>query len=182
MRVFEFLLFLTLVVCPGIVTAAPDATIPFKSSDFKSEEDETLIGVTPKPRKSASFNVSLGYSGGNFLEQDQYEQGPLLALRYLPLTDELPTWDYHAEVTTENLVGIAVGRRWYCCPEDPFLPYLRLSANLVLKGSDELGGIAEIRRWRARASAGVGEVFTSEFGFGLAVTGPDLFALFGFNF
>ncbi len=182
MRVIEILLFLTLVVSPLFTKAAPDTTIPIKPSDFKTEEDPHLMGVEPRPKQLGYFNISVGFSGGHFLEKDSYKQGPLLALRYLPLTQDLPQWDYHAEVTTENLVGIAVGRRWYCCPEDPFLPYLRMSANLILDGDSELGGIAEIRRWRVRASAGVGEVFTSEVGFGLAVTGPDLFAQFGFNF
>lgn len=152
------------------------------TAPLRGESDPLLAGIEPRPHRDFLINVSVGFSGGNYLESDEYQQGPYLALRYLPLVEDLPTWDYQVEITDDNLVGLSAGHRWYCCPEDPYLPYLRLSANLILEGAGELGGFAEIRRWRARAAAGLGERFTSEFGVGLAVTGPDLFAQFGYNF
>lgn len=182
MRVIISLLFLTLVVSPHLGAAAPNTTVPQESVYLKADSDPDLYGIKPQEHRNSVFNVSVGYSGGNYLESSQYQKGVSLSLRYIPLTADVIDWDYEATIHESNLVGLAIGRRWYCCPEDPYLPYLRLSANLILKGTDELAGIAEIRRWRARASAGIGEVFISEFGLGYAVTGPDLFALFGFNF
>lgn len=182
MRVTDILLFLTLVVSPIFGVAAPTTTTPIETSVLSGESDPLLEGLEPRIHRNYEINVSFGFSGGHFLERDEYQQGPYLALRYQPLVDDLPTWDYQAEVTKDNLVGLSMGRRWYCCQEDPYNPFLRLSANLILEGAGELGGFAEIRRWRARASAGIGERFISEFGVGMAVTGPDLYAQFGYNF
>lgn len=183
MRVIHTLIFLTLVVSPLTGVTAPNTTTPIESTPLMGDHDPLLVGLESRAQpRNYQINVSVGFSGGNFLEANQYQQGPYLALRYIPLVDELPDYDFQADVSKSNLVGLAAGRRWYCCPDDSYLPFLRLSANLILKGSGELGGIAEIRRWRARASAGVGERFISEFGLGMAVTGPDLFAQFGYNF
>lgn len=185
MRVYRVLFFLTLVLSSFQALAAPTTKTILDTKPFTSETDPFLESLDPSFREGPPtfyLNIAVGFSGGNYLERDEYLQAPFLALRYMPLVDEQPDWDYQVEVNQENLVGLAVGKRWYCCPDDEFLPYLRASANLFLKGSGELGGIAEIHRWRARASAGVGKKFNFEAGAGLAITGADLFAQFGYNF
>lgn len=182
MRVHYHLLFLTLVLAPTDSFCAPIEKITVTPQPLDTEEDPYLVRQVMGKERNYLLNISLGMAGGNFIERDQYHQGPYLAVRYLPLEEGIPKWDYQAEVTKDNFVGLSVGRRWYCCDQDPYLPYLRLSGNLILQGSDELGGLAAIRRWRLRAAAGIGETFVSEFGVGLSVTGPDLFAQFGFNF
>lgn len=185
MRVYRLLFFLTLVLSSLQVFAAPTSKTTLETKPFKGETDPFLKGVdTSLYERPATFklNISLGFEGGNYLERDQYLQSPFISLRYMPLEDEIPDWDYQIEVNAENLVGLAAGRRWYCCPDDEYIPYLRASAHLFLKGSEGLGGLAEIRRWRARASAGVGRKFSFEMGFGIAITGTDLFSQFGYNF
>lgn len=185
MRVFLPLLFLTLVVSSHSAMSAPQTTTTVETSPFSAKEDPELAHLDPEQRNSrptSIFNFSLGFAGGNFLERDEYQQGVFFALRYIPLEDDKQVWDYQLEVNKDNLVGGALGRRWYCCPGDTFEPYVRASANLFLKGSGELGGIAELRRWRLRGAVGIGETFISEFGVGYAITGPDLYAQFGYNF
>lgn len=182
MRVIHCLLFLTLVLSASLGLSAPQTTTQVESTPLTAESDPMLLGIKPQEHRDYLLNISAGFLGGHILEGDEYLQGPFIALRYLPLIDGFPVWDYQAEVNKENLVGLSVGRRWYCCPEDAYMPYLRLSANLYLSGSDELAGLAAIRRWRLRASAGVGERFISEFGVGVAVTGADLYAQFGYSF
>lgn len=187
MRLFLPLLFLTLVLMNCPTGAAPQTTTTLKSSPLNANEDPLLENSDPTtPRRnqpSLFLNLAVGFSGGNYLERDDYQQGPYLALRYAPFKwVALPTWDYQAEVNKDNIIGLSIGRRWYCCPDDAFLPYVRLSGSTFLEGSGELAGLFETRRWRARASVGVGERLTSEFGVGTAVTGPDLFAQFGYNF
>lgn len=184
MRVFLVLLFLTLVVNSVPAFAAPQTTTTLESTPLSAEDDPVLGSINPStlpPRPTFLLNVSAGYEGGNYLERDEYLQGLFVAFRYVPLTNDVPVWDYEVEINKENMVGLSVGRRWYCCPGDAYMPYARASANLFLHGSDELAGIAEIRRWRLRGALGVGENFTAEFGVGIAVTGPDIFGHIGYN-
>lgn len=162
--------------------AAPQTTTTFETTPLSDEEDPYLMERVTDPAATFLMHIALGFSGGNYLERDKYQQGPYLALRYIPLTEDLPTWDYQVEVQKDNLVGLAVGRRWYCCPQDSYLPYARVAANLFLEGAGELAGIAEIRRWRARAALGIGAKVTWEVGLGIAITGPDLYTQLGYNF
>ncbi|KHD89246.1 MAG: hypothetical protein OM95_05400 [Bdellovibrio sp. ArHS] len=185
MRVLLSLLFLTLVVSPLFSAAAPQTTTTLETQPLNAEADPMLDIRDPELRDSPPtflLGAALGFAGGNYLESDEWTQGPLLSLRFIPLQDDSIYWDYEVAVNTANFVGLGAGYRWYCCPDDRFNPYLRASANLYLKGTDELAGLVEIRRWRARASVGLGNAFTTEFGVGVAVTGPDLFAQFGYNF
>lgn len=185
MRVFLPLLFLTLVLSSFATLAAPQTTTTLETTPLSAEDDPLLATVDPsmiQARSTFLLSASLGFAGGNYLEGDEYQQGPLFALRYMPLKDSLPAWDYQIEVNNDNFIGISVGRRWYCCPEEVYMPYVRASANMFVDGSDEIGGLVEIRRLRLRGSIGVGETFISEFGVGYAITGPDLFAQFGYAF
>jgi hypothetical protein len=185
MRVLLLSLFLTFVLNPLITMAAPQTTTTIQSTPLTGDDDPTLKRVDPEFREEPItfyLNVSLGFEGGNFLEKDEYQQGGFFAVRYAPLLRDQMVWDYQLDYKHDNLLGLAVGRRWYCCPGDEFMPYARASANIILDPKDELAGFAEIRRWRLRASVGIGESFVWEFGVGLAVTGPDIYAQFGYNF
>lgn len=184
MPVYKLLFFLTLVLSCFQALAAPTSKTTFETKPFSGENDPFLESVDSSfhKRPTSIFNISLGFEGGNYLERDQYMQDPFISLRYMPLSGDFPDWDYQVELNQENLVGFGMGRRWYCCSDDEFVPYLRASANLFLSGSGEIGGIAEIRRWRSRFSGGVGKKLSFEMGFGIALTGSDLFAQFGYNF
>ncbi|MEN0058298.1 MAG: hypothetical protein AAGB31_05650 [Bdellovibrio sp.] len=185
MRLSIQLLFLTFVLGPVFSHSAPQPKTTLESAPLEDQDDPSLKNIDPYAKAPPTFwlGLSIGYSGGNYLERDEYEQGPFFALRYMPLAkDDLPTWDYQVEVTQDNLIGLTLGHRWYCCRLDPFNPYARLAAATFLEGSGELGGFVEIRRWRARAALGMGEKFIWEFGTGLSVTGPDIYAQFGYNF
>lgn len=185
MRLLLLPFFLTFVLNGISVWAAPQTTTTMESAPLTADEDPSLARVDPQFREepmTSFMTVSLGYVGGNLLERDQYKQGAYLALRYMPLERDLIVWDYQLEVNEANLIGLALGRRWYCCPGDEFMPYARASANLILNPKDELAGFAEIRRWRLRAAVGIGENFVWEFGVGLAVTGPDIYAQCGYSF
>ncbi|MBO9666105.1 MAG: hypothetical protein J7501_04770 [Bdellovibrio sp.] len=143
--------------------------------------DKAAALRTPAP--TWQMGVVAGYSGGNQLENDEWMQGPTFAIRLSSLKlHNLPVWDFHFEVNRDNLVGVFAGRRWYCCENDRFNPYLRLAAGTFLDASDQLGNLVELSRFRARAGAGLGEDFFFEMGFGYAVVGPDLYAILGYNF
>ncbi|WII72871.1 hypothetical protein QJS83_03175 [Bdellovibrio sp. 22V] len=185
MRVFLPLLFLTLVVGLNAVHAAPQTTTTLETTPFLGEDDPELSTVDVSqlpPRPTFLLNVSAGYSGGNYLEDDEYHQGVLLAIRYLPLTRRRPTWDYQVDVSESKAVGLSLGYRWYSFDEDYYIPYLRLAGATYLDGAGELAGLVNLARWRVHASAGLGDTFTAEFGVGYAMNGPDLFALLGYNF
>lgn len=184
MRVFLPLIFLTLVVSSLTTLAAPQTKTTLETQPLTGENDPLLGSITPAmiaAKPTFLLNVSVGFEGGNYLERDEYEQGPYIAFRYMPLNHDLPDWDYQVEVNKANLIGLGVGRRWYAT-EELYQPFVRLSANMILDSKGELGGLVEIRRLRLRGSMGVGETFTAEFGVGYAITGPDLFAQFGYNF
>ncbi len=185
MRVLLLPLFLTFVLNGLNVWAAPQTTTTIQSTPLTAEDDPNLRRVEPEFREAPTtffLNVSAGYEGGNFLERDQYKQGTFFAFRYMPLINDQIVWDYHLSYNEDKLLGLALGRRWYCCPGDSFMPYARASANMILDPADQLAGFAEIRRWRLRTALGIGESFVWEFGVGLAVTGQDLYAQFGYNF
>ena len=185
MRLLLLPLFLTFVLNSPFAVAAPQTTTTMESPPLTGDDDPALVRTNPEFREDPVtffMNLSIGYVGGNLLERDEYVQGSYLALRFMPLKNDQIVWDYHLDVNEKNLLGLAVGRRWYCCPGDEFMPYGRASANLIIDPKDELAGLAELRRWRIRASVGIGEKFVWEFGVGLAVTGPDIYAQFGYNF
>ncbi|MGE5085096.1 MAG: hypothetical protein ACM3MG_02275 [Bacillota bacterium] len=148
-----------------------------ESDPYLSDKAASLR--TPAP--TWQLSLGLGYTGGNELESDVWAQGPTFAVRFATLEyHNLPVWDYHIEVNKDNLVGFFLGRRWYL-ENDRFNPYLRLAAGTYLNASEEIGNIVQIKRFRARGSIGIGEDFFTEAGVGLAVTGPDLYLLLGYN-
>ncbi len=182
MRLISSIFFLTLVLISASGQCAPQTTTTVAPIPYRIEEDPLLAASEPRELRNYLLNISLGLASGHYLEQDRYQQGPFLTLRYMPLVDDGIQWDYQAEVHLTNNVGLSVGRRWYCCEKDPYNPFLRLSGNLILQGSSELAGAIAVRRWRARAGVGIGQKYIFEFGFGFAVTGADLFAQTGINF
>lgn len=184
MRVLILHFFLTFVLCPSFSVAAPTTKTNVTPTPYTEPQDLQSERVPVADRELAPLfllNVALGYYAGNYLEQDSYEQGAAAILRVIPLQNETQVWDYQLELGLKDIFGIGMGRRWYCCPHDEYQPYARLSGHLIINAKDEFAGLVEIRRWRARAAVGLGQNWTSEFGVGLAVTGPDLFAQFGYN-
>jgi len=179
------MIFLTLVVSASVGFSATTPRTTLDTQPLSPESDPYLSDKaaslrTPAPTWQMSFGV--GYTGGNELENDQWAQGPTFAIRFSSLEyRELPKWDYHFEVNKDNLVGFFVGRRWNL-ENDRFNPYVRVAVGTYLDASDEVGNLVQIKRFRARGSVGIGEDFFTEMGAGLAVTGPDLFLLFGYNF
>lgn len=187
MRLLTNLLFLTFVLTPLFSLAAPQTTTTVDPTPYEGADDPSLVATHPDLRTEPTtfyLNVSAGYQGGNFLERDEYQQSGFASVRYMPLQNDQLIWDYQLayHFEKESFMNLALGRRWYCCPGDSFMPYARASANLIINPKDELAGLAEIRRWRLRAGLGLGESFVWEFGVGLAVTGTDLYAQFGYNF
>ena len=176
MRVFIPSIFLTLVLSASVGFSATTPRTTLDSQSLSTESDPYLSDRaasirTPAPTWQMSLGV--GFTGGNELENDEWAQGPTFALRISALTPHnLPVWDYHLEVNKDNLVGIFLGRRWYL-ENDRFNPYFRVAAGTFLDASEEIGNIVQIKRFRARGSAGLGEDFFTEAGVGLAVTGPD---------
>ncbi len=186
MRVLTFLLFLTLVVSSTQLYAAPTTTTTLETSPLTGEDDDYLgtLKTSDFPaRKDYLLNLSLGYQSGNYLERDEWVQGPYLLLRLSSIKkDPLPVWDYEVSVNNEQFLGAGVGRRWYFAPDDRFVPYARLGGHAYLDTADGISGLIEIRRWRVHAGAGAGETITGEIGTGFSVTGPDLYAHIGYNF
>lgn len=186
MRLLRKLLFLTFVLNCGLSAAAPQTTTTMDPRPFTADDSEITRTHPELKEQPITFllNISAGFEGGNFLERDVYQQGSFASIRYMPLKENHVVWDYQLAFNfeKENFMNAALGRRWYCCPGDSFMPYARVSANLILNPKDELAGLVEIRRWRLRTGLGIGENFVWEFGVGFAVTGTDLYAQFGYNF
>ncbi|MNJ99738.1 hypothetical protein D3C87_175190 [compost metagenome] len=187
MRVFLFILFLTFVVTCPKVQAAPSTktemeTLPLDGQSDPLLADKAYLALQEKPAEY-HMGIALGYGGGNYLESDEYINSPYLRVHFAPLKREgLPSWEYSIEFNQENSLGFFVGKRWYCCPEDTFLPYYRLSLGSYFDADDGLANFAEIRRLRARGAFGVGRTVFFEMGAGLAVTGPDVYGQLGYNF
>lgn len=186
MRVLSPLLFLTLVVSSTVSHSAPTATTTLETSPYEGSDDAELGSIKPEhyaKRVNYYLNASLAYQSGNYLERDQWTQGPALVLRFAAVKNSpFPLWDYEISLNNEKFASLGVGRRWYFAEEDIFAPYARLSGNAYFETAESLTGLIEIRRWRAHAGVGAGERFTAEFGTGFSVTGPDLYALLGYNF
>lgn len=184
MRVFFLMIFLTFVVNTPHGSAAPNTTtemeaLPYEGQDDPLLRDKEYLANLEKPPQY-QLTTSLGYGGGHYLEKDQYVIGPYLRIAFAPLENFLPDWDYSGEVNTENLIGVFIGKRWYCCPEDEYLPYYRLSAGSYLDADAGLANFVEIKRLRARAAWGFGKHFVTEIGVGWAVAGSDYYLQFGF--
>ena len=182
MRVFLFLLFLTLVLNVGEASAAPTTKTTLETSPLIDANDPQLAkDVSHEHEKTSRINIGVGFEGGNFIKSDEWLQGIGFSLRYSPLEDEIVNWDFEASVNKENLVGVFVGRRW-TVTKDLFQPYVRLAGGSYFNGSGELGNFVQAERFRLRASAGIGTVIQFEFGAGIAGTGPDAFARLSYNF
>lgn len=185
MRESLTLLLLTLVLGGSLSHAAPTPKTTLPSTSYEDEYDPSLVAIPKEEQEfEARYFLTLGggFAGGNYLESSSYFQGPYFTLRFLPVEKRQLVWDYVFELHQDDIFSLGLGRRWYCCPDDPFLPYARLAANIVFNPKDEIAGLAEIRRWRLHAAVGLGKSFTTEIGVGLAVTGPDLYILLGYNF
>lgn len=185
MRLTRLVLFLTLVVSTNFCVAATDTKTTMDPTPLDSSSDPILAMKNSdlrSPAPTAQMQLALGYVGGNLLENDQWPQGPLFSVRYSPIDiHENVKWDFSAELTRDNIFGLFVGHRWYV-DEDEFRPYARLAAGSYFDADDKLGNLVEIKRWRARAALGIGDRLNFEAGLGIAVTGPDFFALLGYNF
>lgn len=184
MRLIIPLLFLTLVLNALPSNAAPTTKTTTPSLPLSAQPDPLLTdnGFHLTKLPTTQWSLSLGYAGGNFLESDTWTQGVTMSLKYSPLPiDSLPVWDLEAEINKNNTLGAFIGKRWYISDDD-YQPYFRLAGGSFFDASSELGNLVQIKRWRARSSVGIGEQLNFEFGFGLAVTGPDLFAQMGYNF
>jgi hypothetical protein len=185
MRLFIPAIFLTLVVSISVGFAATTPRTTLDTQPLSPESDPYLSDKAASLRTPAptwQVSLGLGYTGGNELERDEWAQGPTFAIRFSSLQHRgQPIWDYHFEVNKDNLVGAFVGDRWYCCENDRFNPYFRAAVGTYFDASDEIGNIVAMKRFRARGSFGIGEDFFTEMGAGLAVTGPDLFLLLGYN-
>ncbi len=71
--------------------AAPQTNTTLESTPYSAEDDPALANIDPALRQSRPdylLNASLGFAGGNYLEQDEYEQGPFFALRFMPLESD----------------------------------------------------------------------------------------------
>lgn len=186
MRVYFFTLFLTFVVTSPLAQAAPSTTTKMETQPLSGQSDPVLadkvyLSTLEKPPTS-QMGISLGYGGGPYLEKENYIVSPNLRVTFSPLENDLPKWEYSLEVNSENALGIFLGQRWYCCPEDDYLPYYRVSLGSFFDANAGLANFAEIRRLRARGAFGVGKKFFTEIGGGLAVTGADIFLQFGYQF
>ncbi len=186
MRLLPSILFLTLVLSALTSMGAPTTKTTLDPAPLTNQEDPFLKQKNlafQEKLPTSELNISLGYASGNFLENDEWVQGPIVSLRYSPLegTDLLPSWDLQVELNKDNVLGVFFGKRWYVTDDD-YHPYVRLAAGSFFDASSELGNFVQIKRWRVRSAFGVGTKINFEFGFGVAVTGPDLFAQLGYNF
>ncbi|UYL08801.1 hypothetical protein B9G69_017295 [Bdellovibrio sp. SKB1291214] len=184
MRVFVVSLFLTLVVLSKVSLAAPTATTTLETTPLSGESDAYLsdkAAVLRTPAPTWQLELTGGFGGGNYLERGEWPQGPNFGLRFANLEHEKPKWDLQLSFEKDNVVGIFGARRWFL-EEDKFIPYVRLALGTYLDPEAELANLVEIKRFRARAGVGLGEKLFFEFGFGLAVAGPDLYALLGYGF
>lgn len=185
MQVLRCLIFLTLVAFHCGTLAAPSDRTTLPSMPLSDDPDPYLEGRTSSLREKAPttrIHLALGFTGGNYLESDEYQQGPTVVLRFASLATGLPVWDYQIEFQNQDrLLGLSMGRSWYI-DDHRLNPFFRTSAGVHLDGEGQLADLVEIRRWRLRGSTGVGETFCIEMGAGIAVTGPDLFLQLGYNF
>ncbi|WP_142697465.1 hypothetical protein [Bdellovibrio sp. NC01] len=168
-----------------ICAAATDTKTTMDPTKLDSSNDPILATANAdlrSPAPTSQVQLALGYVGGNLLENDEWAQGPLVSIRYAPIDiHENVKWDFGGEINKDNIFGLFVGRRWYV-EEDEFRPYARVAAGSFFDSHDQLGNLVEIKRWRARASLGIGDRLNFEAGLGIAVTGPDFFAQLGYNF
>ena len=187
MRVFINLLFLTLVLLSGRCFAAPNASSELTPIPL----DTTPINSPIWPRDVSPYNISVyaGFSGGTFFEADENLATSSLGLRFSYDTDLDHSWDYNAEINSpDNLIGLHVGRRNFIFSTSELMPYYKWAVGTHFKGSDGLSNFVEIKRWQARASAGIGDLFHLqqhlyvEAGLGVAVVGIEYFAVLGLNF
>jgi hypothetical protein len=183
MRVSILSLFLTLVLLSNVSLAAPTATTTLDTTPLSGESDPYLSDKAASLRTPAptwQLGILAGFAGGNFLESDEWPQGPNFGLRFANLEHERAVWDLHISLEKDNIVGVFGARRWYI-EKDKYNPYARVAVGTYLDPDAELANLVEIKRFRVRGGVGFGDPFFFEFGAGLAVVGPDLYALLGYN-
>lgn len=187
MRVFINLFFLTLVLLAFPAGAAPDTNIQLTPAPL----DSSPINSPIWPRDVSPYNLAIygGFSGGNIFENDETVALSALGLRFSYDSDLDHAWDYNAEIDLpDNLIGIHFGRRNFIYSPSELMPYYKWGFGTHLKGSDGLSNFVEIKRWQARLSVGVGNLFHldqhlyMEGGLGAAVVGLEYFAGLGVNF
>lgn len=187
MRVFINLLFLTFVLASTQSVAAPEVSGQIIPSTMDASP---LVGpVWPRDQSPYTFSVYSGYAGGNFFDSDKVLSTSVLGFRFSLDSDSDHSWDYNFEVNTpSNLIGIALGRRYFIFTTTDLAPYYKLAAGTHLKASNVFVNFIEIKRWQFRASAGMANLFNlnnhlyTEAGIGIAVIGFEYFAVLGLNF
>lgn len=175
---------LTLVIASSLSWGAPSTRTSLPSRPYSAESDPTLVARPETEQKKTSrylLSLGTGYSGGHYLNSDLYSRGSFFSFRFLPLSQKNTDWDYSFELHESDIFFLGVGKRWYCCEDDPYKPYARIAGSLVLHSKDELAGMVEVKRWRAQGGLGVGQSLFAETGAGVSITGTDLYLLIGLN-
>lgn len=184
MKVYIPIYFLTLVLLCNVSHAAPTATTTLDTQPLSGESDPYLSSKAAPLRTPAptwQLGILGGFAGGNFLESDEWPQGPNFGLRFANIEHERAVWDLHFSLEKNNIIGVFAARRWHI-ENDRFNPYARVALGTYLDPDAELANLVEIKRFRLRGGVGFGDPFFFEFGAGIAVVGPDLYALLGYNF
>lgn len=185
MRVLIIFYFLTFVLSATLSHASSSNRTTIHPADYDANKDEYLSTIPRSdfaPRREWDLGALVGFSGGNYLEDYSWPQGPDFTLRLERLTSsEESKFFTEVTLTSKEYFSVGLGKKFLINDRDIYAPYSVLSLNSYSEFDENLKGLFKMNRWRIRAGAGIGVRFNFEFGAGLAVNGPDLYARFGYK-
>lgn len=186
MRVLISALFLTFVLTGFQSLAAPQI-----STEIEPIQMDSSPIAQPLWRTSWSpynYSIYFGGSGGNYFEKSENQSDTVFGFRFAVDSDMDHAWDFNAEVSSSNLIGVHIGKRTFIAALNDVNPYFKWSLGTHMKAADGLTNFVEIKRFQVRGSMGVANLLHwdqhlyIETGLGIAVVGIEYFAVLGLNF
>lgn len=182
MRVLMSLLFLTLVLSPTVMLAAPEVSKKIESTPFQLVEEE-IISSTTLPPPLYRLQTSLFYSSGKILEADESTSQFSLALNLRQKKYETGELDLY--LTQNRLIGLFPGIRFQFGEDSVQRAYTKISTGMYLVPEEGFVNFITIRRLQLRAAMGLDNFLdlnhrlSTEIGFGASIVGIELFAQLG---
>ena len=184
MRVFLYLLFLTLVLTLRVVDAAPLVRGTLEAPTLS----DTPLDELPNPNAMGAnrIAVSLGLSSGALLEKGEQRHSTLLGLNYRNVLDPRKI-EADIFIHSQAIAGVFVGKRFKYLEDSPYGSYLKLSGGMYLPASEGPAAITAIKRFQLRGILGWEKIADNprlhlETGIGSSVIGLEIIASFGYIF
>lgn len=184
MRVFLYLVFLTLVLTLRVAHAAPIVRGTIDAPILSNTPLDEL--PNPNTMEANRIAVSLGVSSGALLEKGEQRNSALLGLNYRNVLDPRKI-EADIFLHSQAIAGAFIGKRFKYLEDSPSASYLKISGGMYLPASEGPAAITAIKRFQIRGLWGWEKVADTprlhlEAGVGVSVVGFEVIGSVGYIF